>query len=134
LRPPQLESRSLTAALEEYAREWSKQNNIEMELHLTNHLSLSADGEDVLFRVAQEALSNVARHSNATKVIIALQEEGSELILSIEDNGKGIDEERLQKGVGLDSMQERMSQIGGTLQVSGHKDGGTCVTARVRRA
>jgi signal transduction histidine kinase len=133
LRPPQLDSKSLTAALQDFAREWSKQNDIEMELHLTNHLSLRADVEDVLFRVAQEAFSNVARHSDATKVIITLQEEGPEIVLSIEDNGKGIDEERLQKGVGLDSMQERMSQIGGILQVSSQKDGGTRVTARVRR-
>ena len=134
LRPPQLESKSLTAALQDYAREWSKQNNIETELHLTNHVALSADCEEMLFRVGQEALSNVARHSNATKATITLKEEGAEIVLSIEDNGKGIDEELLQKGVGLDSMQERMSHIGGTLQVSGHKDGGTRVTARVRRA
>ncbi len=134
LRPPQLASKSFSAALQDYAREWSKQNDIETELHLPNHVSLSDDSEEMLFRVGQEALSNVARHSNATKAIITLKEEGTEIVLSIQDNGKGIDEERLQKGVGLDSMQERMSQIGGTLLVSGHKDDGTRVTARVRRA
>jgi signal transduction histidine kinase len=134
LRPSQLASKSFSAALQDYAREWSLQNGIETELHLTNPGSLGAESEDMLFRVAQEAFSNVARHSGATKAIITLQDEGSEIVLSIEDNGKGIDGERLQKGIGLDSMQERMSQIGGTLQVSGYKDGGTCVTARVRRA
>jgi signal transduction histidine kinase len=134
LRPPQLESRSLAAALQDYAREWSMQNDIETELHLTNHVALSAEAEQMLFRVGQEALSNVARHSDATKAMITLEEEGSEIVLFIEDNGKGIDDERLQKGVGLDSMEERMSQIGGTLQVSGRKDGGTRVAARLRRA
>jgi signal transduction histidine kinase len=134
LRPPQLASKSFCAALQDFAREWSKQNDVETELHLANHVSLNSDGEEMLFRVGQEALSNVARHSNATKAIITLKEEESEVVLSIEDNGKEIDEERLQKGVGLDSMQERMSQIGGMLLVSGHKAGGTRVTARVRRA
>jgi signal transduction histidine kinase len=81
----------------------------------------------------QEALANVARHSRADKVRVTLKPEDDHAILCIQDNGIGYDTERITKGIGLDSMKERLAAVNGTLQISSHSSQGTSVTARVRR-
>ena len=90
--------------------------------------------ETALFRVVQEALANVARHSHADKVIVELKTEKDTVVLTIEDNGVGFDERKIRKGVGLDSMQERLAAMNGNLEVSSRKSKGTRVTATVRSA
>jgi signal transduction histidine kinase len=134
LRPPELERKTLAVALRDYAREWSRQNNIDTELHAEDHLIMSTDLEQTLFRVVQEALANVARHSHATKVALELTEKEGDVLLCIADNGAGFEVEHAQTGVGLHSMQERLTQLGGTLQVTSQKDVGTQIAARLRRA
>ena len=134
LRPQPLESKKLPAALREYIAEWSKQNNIETHLSVNDDLPLTVHEEQTLFRVIQEALSNVARHSHATSTSVELLHVDSEILLCVADNGKGLDVEHVQKGVGLDSMRERLAQIGATFHVLSEKDGGTQITAKLRRA
>ena len=134
LRPPGLERKSLAAALRDYVAEWSRQNDIEITLNVENDLPLRDEAEQALFRVVQEALANVARHSQATQVSVELIHVDSEILLCIADNGKGFDMERLQKGIGLRSMQERLAQIGATFKVMSEKDRGTQITARLRRS
>ena len=86
--------------------------------------------EQSLFRVAQEALANVARHSKATKVTVQLVYEKDASMLTIVDNGEGFDPEKTKRrGVGLSSMQERMAVIGGTLQLFSQPGGGTRIVA-----
>jgi two-component system, NarL family, sensor kinase len=87
------------------------------------------DAEQELFRVAQEALTNVARHSHATEVVIRLCVEEERALLTIHDNGQGFDQEHLLgAGLGLRSMRERMESLGGSLKiVSG--EGGTRMEA-----
>ena len=134
LRPPELERKTLSAALRDYVSEWSRQNNIDAELHVEDHFIFSTDLEQTLFRVVQEALANVVRHSHATKVTLELTEHEGDVLLCIADNGAGFAAEHAQQGVGLHSMQERLAQLGGTLQVTSQKDAGTQITARLRRA
>ena len=86
LRPPGLESKSLAAALRDYAAEWSRQNDIEINLNVDNDLSLRDEAEQALFRVVQEALANIARHSQATQVSVELIHVDSEILLCIADN------------------------------------------------
>lgn len=133
LRPQSLESKTLPVALREHVTEWSKQNNIETHLSIDDDLPLNVNEEQTLFRVIQEALSNVARHSHATHVTIELLHVDSEILLCVADNGKGLDMEHAQKGVGLDSMRERLTQIGATFHVESEKDGGTQITSKLRR-
>lgn len=133
LRPQSLESKTLPVALREHVTEWSKQNNIETHLSIDDDLPLNVNEEQTLFRVIQEALSNVARHSHATHVTIELLHVDSEILLCVADNGKGLDMEHVQKGVGLDSMRERLTQIGATFHVESEKDGGTQITSKLRR-
>jgi len=134
LRPPGLESKSLTMALQEYLTEWGRQNGIVVDLKAEGISTIPFPGDETLFRVAQEALANVARHSQARHVTVALTHQGNELTLIIEDNGAGFDMGRVEKGVGLDSMRERLAAVGGRLDISSQTSSGTKITAAVRRA
>jgi signal transduction histidine kinase len=134
LRPPGLERRSLPAAIDEYVQEWSRQSNIQAEAKVDSTISLDPQMEQTLFRVLQEALSNVVRHSRAKRAWVTLRNEDSQTELVIEDNGIGYDAERIIKGIGLDSMRERVEAVNGRLEISGRSPQGTCVTARVRRS
>ena len=133
LRPPSLERKSLTDAVREHVREWMRQNNIETELSIED-VSVSLNVEQALFRVLQEALANVARHSKADKVLVSLNSENDNVILVVEDNGIGYDAERITRGIGLDSMRERLEVVNGELEISSQKSKGTRVIAKVRRS
>jgi signal transduction histidine kinase len=133
LRPPVLERKSLIEAIKEHVNEWTNQNTIETEIHISEG-SVSADSEQVLFRVLQEALANVARHSQATKAWVTLQSENDHVTLMVKDNGIGYDTQRIAKGIGLDSMKERLAAVNGILEISSLPSHGTCITARVRRS
>jgi len=134
LRPPGLESKTLAGALQDYVAEWSRQNGIAADLKVDGVSSISLPVDEMLFRVAQEALANVARHSKASKVSAELADKSNDIILTIEDNGVGFDLGEVEKGVGLESMRERLEAIGGRLDISSQKSGGTRIMATVRTA
>jgi signal transduction histidine kinase len=134
LRPPNLENKTLTTAIKEYMEEWSRQNKMETDLAIDSNISLNLQDEQVLFRVLQEALANVARHSEAGQVKVILKSDGDKVALIVEDNGIGFDTTRITKGVGLDSMSERLIAVSGNLEVSSLQPQGTRVTAKVRRS
>jgi len=134
LRPPDLERKNLPAAIQEYVDEWSRQSKIETEVQVDSSISLDPRMEQSMFRVLQEALANVARHSQADRAWVNLKNENHHTELVIEDNGIGYDADRVIKGVGLDSMRERIEAVNGTLEVSARNPQGTCVTARVWRS
>jgi signal transduction histidine kinase len=134
LRPAGLESKTLAEALQEYVTDWSRQNRIAVDLKADRASSIPLANEETLFRVAQEALANVARHSQARHVTVELANKEDELVLMVEDDGVGFDMGYVEKGVGLDSMRERLEAIGGQLSISSEHSGGTKVTAALRRA
>jgi signal transduction histidine kinase len=132
LRPPGLESRTLPAAILEYAKEWSQQTKIKTEINVDSMISLAPHVEQALFRVLQEGLSNVARHSQADWAAVTLKKEDHQIALMIEDNGIGYDAERIVKGIGLDSMRERIEAVNGSMEAAGRSPQGSCVAVRVR--
>ena len=132
LRPPSLDNRTLTTAIKEHVEEWSRQNKIEPDMDIDSNISVDLQSEQVLFRVLQEALANVARHSEAGKVKVILKSDEDKVTLVVEDNGMGFDTARVTKGVGLDSMRERLAAVNGELEVSSLQSRGTRVTAKVR--
>jgi signal transduction histidine kinase len=134
LRPPPLESKTLAVALQDYITEWSRRNNIETSINIDNDLPLSVNEEEAFFRVVQEALSNIARHSQATQVSVELVHVDSEILFCIVDTGKGFDTKLVEMGVGLHSMRERLMKIGATCQVQSEVGRGTQITAKLRRA
>ena len=134
LRPPHLESKMLPEALQEYVTDWSRQNGIAADMKVDGIASTSLAGDETLFRVAQEALANVARHSNARHVSVEVADQKDEIVLRVEDDGDGFELGQVEKGVGLDSMRERLEAIGGRLSISSGSSHGTQVIAAVRRS
>jgi signal transduction histidine kinase len=94
---------------------------------------LDPERSTAVFRIFQEALTNVARHAHATKVVVDLRTEAGSLILAVRDNGRGIDEKLIfdQNSLGLLGMRERALSFGGTAEVSRLPQGGALVTARI---
>jgi PAS domain S-box-containing protein len=138
LHPPMLDEMGLPAALEEYVKELGKRSGLKLECVCSRDLGrLGQDAEMALFRVAQEALLNVNRHSGSATAQVMLRSIGGSIELEVKDDGKGIPPERLDQlrrgtsvGVGISGMRERLRQLGGELDVM--SDGsGTVVLARL---
>jgi signal transduction histidine kinase len=92
---------------------------------------LDGDVETQLFRIAQEALTNVARHSGATKVRLDLAASVDEVRLSISDNGKGFDDADPARGAGLVGMRARARAAGGNLRIKSRSGQGASITVAV---
>jgi signal transduction histidine kinase len=134
LRPPPLERKTLSVALHDYVSEWAKRNNIETSIDIGSDLSLSVNEEQAFFRVIQEALSNIARHSHAKQAVVELVQVESDILLCVSDTGQGFDMNHEQMGIGLHSMQERLTQIGASFLVRSEKGHGTQITSKLRRS
>jgi two-component system NarL family sensor kinase len=135
LRPALLDTLGLPAALERLGVEFGDEGPIEaaVSIHGTPR-ELPQEVKTALFRVAQEALTNVRKHSHARKVDIALAFDARHVRLDITDDGRGFDEEAVQadprSGIGLRNMRERVAAIGGRLDVHSG-DAGTSILAEV---
>ena len=134
LRPVVLDKIGLVAAIEWQTREYQNRSGIVCETHLpTEEIPLDPERSTAVFRILQEALTNVARHANASKVVVGLRSEAGSIILTVRDNGKGFDEKVVyaQSSMGLLGMRERALFFGGTTEVTALPEGGTLVSARI---
>jgi two-component system sensor histidine kinase UhpB len=138
LRPPALDDLGLREALEALAQRMSDTHGIAIDLDLSAFRQrLPSEVELVLYRVAQEALTNVVKHSLASRVTIVVRQQADQIDLTIDDNGKGFDptmalvrdEEGL--GLGLFGMEERVSLVGGVLAIRQLVPNGTRVAATI---
>ena len=136
LRPTALDDLGLQAALATHIQNWSNRARISAELH-TSGLSddrLASQAETTLYRIAQEALTNVAKHSRATHVDVILERRGDQVVLIIEDDGVGFepgDTATTRQGLGLSGMDERASLVGATIQVESAAGKGTTILLRM---
>jgi len=128
LRSPALEGKGLATALQDYGQKWSHQNNIELEILLQGERSLPLNIEQTVFRIAQEALANIARHSDANKVEIELAYTAEEFTCTIRDNGQGFDPTQVSSGFGIRSMKERAKSLGSQLNLESEPGNGTILT------
>jgi PAS domain S-box-containing protein len=134
LRPPMLDDYGLVASLQWYAREFTLRTGIRAEIYGVEGWRCGPEVEIALFRIAQEALNNVARHSQAKNVRIDLRGTAEEAVLTIEDDGRGFDRERdrVEKtGYGFATMRERAEAVGGSFEASSEKKRGTLITVKV---
>jgi signal transduction histidine kinase len=129
LRPGVLDSLGLDAAVEWRAEDFQKRSGIRCRLERLDRVALDAGRSTCLFRVLQEALTNVVRHADAKQVIISLEGSKDSVELRVEDDGKGVHEAQTGSGLGVLGMKERVSQFGGTLSIEGRQNGGTRVRA-----
>jgi signal transduction histidine kinase len=134
LRPALLDEVGLSAAVEWQLQEFEQRSGIRSLLHLTvADLPLAPETATTVFRIFQEALTNVARHAKATQVEVNLQEQPDHLVLQVCDNGRGIQLAELNntQSLGLVSMRERVQLLSGELNISGHPDQGTTVFVKI---
>jgi signal transduction histidine kinase len=139
LRPRLLDDLGLVAALRHYLGEFRDRYRIPVDLQVVglDDRRLPARVETALYRVAQQALINVARHAQAQSVGVLLEDRGPLVVLIVEDDGIGFDVEKvmgshvLQTNLGLYGMRERASLLGGTLTIESALGGGTSVFVEV---
>jgi two-component system, chemotaxis family, sensor kinase Cph1 len=136
LRPTALDDLGLQAVLANYVRNWSDRTGISAELRASGLLDdrLDSEGETTLYRIAQEALTNVAKHSRARHVEVILERRADHVLLIVEDDGVGFDPDDADsagQGFGLLGMQERASLVGATLQIESASGKGTTILVRL---
>lgn len=139
LKPTELDDLGLQNALSSFVREWSLRHGIRAEfesgLAPGSEIELSHTVSTNVYRIVQEALHNVLRHAGATNVSVLLQRRGGDLVLIVEDNGKGFERAdssaRHRGGIGLTGMQERAALLGGSLDVETSPGEGTAVIVRI---
>lgn len=141
LRPPVLDDVGLGAALTELLGRPTPEGLVRVELSLEDRTSIEVDTrpppevELAVYRIVQEAVANAQRHAGASRVIVSGLVDQHELLVSVADNGSGIDQRALARGeradkLGMASMRERAEAIEASLTVAGGRDGGTVVAVR----
>lgn len=135
MRPGTLGNKALPASIAEYLEKWERQNGIMTRFlpdieEQAQEMCVPPVVKETFFRIMQEALSNVARHSKATYAEIALSISCSQIMLKITDNGQGFDyNQRKESSIGISSMGERMKNINGMLQIKSVARRGTQILA-----
>ncbi len=132
LRPGVLDDLGLGPALQSLADEFGQRTGVDVTVETVVFRGrLDQEARISLYRIAQEALTNIERHSDAQTVTIMLKGNRAGGRLKITDNGKGMSEDSMQKpGLGLRNMQERIEQLGGTITITSTRDG-TTIDAQV---
>lgn len=139
LRPPELDQLGLREALACYVEQWSRRSGIPVDFVSTGDAygRLMPEAETALYRVCQEALTNVLKHAGASGVTLVLERSAEQLVLVVEDDGRGFDVEALldeptgRKRLGLMGMKERVEFAGGSFGVESAAGAGTTLVARV---
>lgn len=133
LRPPVLDDLGLPAGIEWLAHNFSDRHQVPCELDLDEELQLQEPHATGLFRIAQEALVNVAKHAQAAHVRLRLARERTEIVLAVQDDGKGFRpaEPRKPQSLGLVGLRERAQLLRGTLTLSSEPGKGTRMEVRV---
>jgi PAS domain S-box-containing protein len=134
LRPSILDDLGLAAAVEWQTQQFQARTGIQCSYECpSGHIEMDPERSTAVFRIFQEALTNVLRHAQATRIDVSLDEDDDEVILRIQDNGRGIlESERTGfQSLGLLGMRERADLIGGSLEIMGVQGVGTTVVLRV---
>ena len=127
LRPEALEDLGLQSALSALATAFAEQARVRVKRRLDPALPLSEEQELVVYRVAQEALTNVARHANATEVQLWLRRTEQQVVLTVSDDGRGLASDAMTSSHGISGMRERAMLIGAQLRLTEPPAGGTQV-------
>src|SRR5262245_31575912 len=131
LRPTALDDHGLVAALRTHVREQGHSGAAVQFFADPTLADLPADVQVVIYRVAQEALVNAARHSGANRIEVNLERQGDAVVLLVTDNGRGFTFADESKGLGLSGMRERALLVGGALEIDSRPGKGTTVKLRV---
>jgi signal transduction histidine kinase len=134
LRPAALDELGLRTAIEALLDRHREQSGFEVESQLSppaeGEERLDDDLETTVYRLVQEALTNVSKHARASRVLVAVGEREGQLLIEVRDNGAGFDAHAVSQGFGIAGMRERVSLAGGTLELESGKEG-TLLRARL---
>lgn len=130
LRPPMMNGQDFAETLNEYGVEWAHQNEIEIDVNVQGHGELPLEIKQTLYRIMQEALANIARHSAASSAGVSLNYDTTAATLTITDDGCGFDTDEQHDGMGLYSMRERAESLNGAFTIESKPGQGAkiCVT------
>jgi signal transduction histidine kinase len=139
LRPSALDDLGLVAATQSLVEQWAEHNSIQAEFQASGLAAVRLPGEieTVIYRVIQEALTNVLKHSGAQRVSVILELRNNQVSVIVEDSGRGFDLDALQQApntqqrLGLLGMQERVALVGGTFTIDATPGVGTTLFARI---
>ena len=131
LRPKALDDFGLAPALERLRDTFSEQTGMRVDLESRIRDRLPPDVETALYRIVQEALTNVVKHAQANAVSIVLTSKAGAVTALIEDDGRGFSHGGSGEGLGLLGMAERLALLGGRLKVESRPGGGTTIVAEV---
>ena len=134
LRPGVVDDLGLVAAIEWHAQQFQERTGIVCRFDsLVDNVELSREQATTVFRIFQEAMTNVLRHAGATKVNVIIEEEEGEFVLEVKDNGRGITQSERLGGhsLGLLGMRERAHSVGGKIEINGTAGKGTVIIVRL---
>lgn len=135
LRPPALDYAGLVAAVEAYVSQFSRRAGIPVAFEYAREaIRPPAEVESMLFRIVQEALTNVAKHAQATRARVSLAVDNAEIVLTIRDDGRGFapDQPAGHAGLGLINMREMAEFLGGTFDIQSSPDDGTRIDVTIQ--
>jgi NarL family two-component system sensor histidine kinase LiaS len=125
LRPPSMNGKRFDETLNEYIIEWAHQTGIEATLNVDGSIDLPLETKQAIYRIMQEALANVTKHSSAKSVDVTLCFGNHSVEFCLSDDGVGFDTQQPHDGMGLDSMRERAESLNGDLNIQSEPDQGT---------
>jgi signal transduction histidine kinase len=138
LRPTSLDDLGLLRTLSNYVDQWSSRASVEVDFHSSGWTGdrLPPHIEATVYRIVQEALTNILKHARATRVSLIIERRPGQAIVIVEDNGAGFDDDRLmnrpnRNSIGLLGMRERAALIDGELKVEASLGKGTTVFLRI---
>lgn len=137
IHPNSLQGQSLSDACERLAQDWSERSRLSFDLHLSlGACALESSVADTIYRVLQEAVINVVKHANASRVGVILRSSRHEVVLAVEDDGEGfelqMDADQISlPQLGISGMRERLDLVGGTLEIETNPGRGTTLLIRV---
>jgi signal transduction histidine kinase len=132
LRPSMLDDFGLQAALEWHVRDFTRRYGVEVSLHLNGRFDSLPDAyRTCVYRAVQEAMTNCMRHATARSLAITVDGDDDTLFVSVSDDGAGFDPARPREGLGLRGIEERVAELGGSLDIDTARGRGTRLTIRL---
>ncbi len=131
LRPKALDDFGLVPAVERLLESFGEQTGLRVDLEARLDGRLPTEVETALYRIVQEALTNVVKHARARSVSVVLARSGEAVTALVEDDGRGFERDPNGSGLGLTGMQERLALLGGRLKIESARDRGTTIVAEV---
>ena len=134
LRPPTLDELGFEASLRQLVSEYRRQVDFSITVNIETQPVLDKDAETALFRIAQECLTNIAKHSDASAVEVSFIEEKQQQVVCIQDDGEGFDPDKATNGLGLIGIKERVKMLDGTFSIQSNRGSGTRIRIQLPKA